>query len=121
MEPQTVPALNPHNMPPLGPWYKFFLYQVARYVAFHDGPRIPSEFLRVLISRVPLSPSEFLRASPLRGSIRLIPLVPHVSLGTGQGGSSVVILTMVGRRPPALPAQGTTEGVGIIVPEEVRL
>ena len=29
----------------------------------------------------------------------LIPLVPHVSLGTGQGGSSVVILTTVGGRP----------------------
>ena len=50
------------------------LYRVARYVAFHDGPRVLSEILRVLISRVPLSPSEFLRASPLRVSIRLIPL-----------------------------------------------
>ena len=46
------------------PLSKFFLYRVARYVAFHDGPRIPSEILRELISRVPLSPSEFLRVSP---------------------------------------------------------
>ena len=84
------------------PLSKFFLYQVDRYVAFHDGPRIPSEFLRVLISRVPLSPSEFLRASPLRVSIRLIPLSFTVRQGPAKEDEGNT-LRREGVKQPYLP------------------